>query len=84
MNGPAFPNCAQCTATSKRTGERCRAPAVRGYTVCRFHGARGGAPSGKSNGAYKHGQFTAEAIEERRIVSDFIKAARNTLTDLAD
>src|SRR5262245_44487000 len=25
---------------------QCRAPAVRGWTVCRFHGARGGAPTG--------------------------------------
>ena len=30
---------AQCTAKSKRSGERCRANAVEGYTVCRMHGA---------------------------------------------
>jgi FtsX-like permease family len=30
----------RCTATSKRTGKPCRAPAVRGWHVCRMHGAR--------------------------------------------
>jgi hypothetical protein len=43
----AFQKAARCSATSKRTKERCEAPAVRGWTVCRFHGARGGAPKGK-------------------------------------
>jgi len=38
----------RCTAKSKRTGKRCRTPAVRGWRVCRMHGARGGAP--KANG----------------------------------
>jgi hypothetical protein len=33
----------RCTAKSKRTGKPCRAPAVRGWKVCRMHGARGGA-----------------------------------------
>ena len=32
----------QCTATSKQTGERCRATAIPGGTVCRHHG--GAAP----------------------------------------
>ena len=29
----------RCRATSKRSGKRCRSPAVRGYEVCRMHGA---------------------------------------------
>jgi hypothetical protein len=37
----------------RRTGEG-GAPAVRGYLVCRMHGAGGGAPIGKPNGNYKH------------------------------
>ena len=36
----------RCTATSKRTRLPCQAPAVTGWTVCRFHGARGGGPKG--------------------------------------
>jgi hypothetical protein len=30
--------CIQCNALSKRTKTRCRAPAVKGKTKCRFHG----------------------------------------------
>ncbi len=34
----------RCTALSKRTGFLCKPPAVRGWNVCRMHGAGGGAP----------------------------------------
>ena len=30
--------CTQCHAKSKRTQQRCKAPAIRGKSVCRFHG----------------------------------------------
>jgi len=32
--------CTQCKAMSKRTRVRCRAPAIKGKTKCRFHGGR--------------------------------------------
>jgi hypothetical protein len=51
----------RCQAKSKRSGLPCRAPAVGGYRVCRMHGARGGAPKGKRNGNYRHGQATNDA-----------------------
>ena len=54
----SFQKAPRCSATSKRTKKRCKAPAVRGWTVCRFHGARGGAPKGEANGSYKHGLHT--------------------------
>ena len=50
----SFQKAPRCSANSKRTRQRCQAPAVRGWTVCRFHCARGGAPKGAANGAYKH------------------------------
>jgi hypothetical protein len=31
--------CNQCQAKSKRSGLRCRGPAVKGHLVCRMHGA---------------------------------------------
>ena len=43
----------RCKARSKRTGKPCQSPAVRGWAVCRMHGARGGAPKGEANGNYK-------------------------------
>lgn len=59
----------RCTATSKRSGSRCKAPAVRGWSVCRFHGAGGGAPAGEENGQYKHGGRTHEAQAIRKLAS---------------
>ena len=74
----------RCSARSKRTGERCRAPAVRGWGVCRFHGAGGGGPTGKHNGNYKHELFTAEAVQMRRTVSALVKASRRSLAALSN
>jgi hypothetical protein len=78
----SFQKAPRCSATSKRTRERCKAPAVRGWTVCRFHGARGGAPKGKANGAYKDGLQTAEAIEERRGLRSLLRKSRELLATL--
>jgi len=40
-----------------------------------MHGAGGGAPRGNRN-ALKHGLYTAEAIETRRMVAALTKQAR--------
>src|SRR3979490_713724 len=71
----SFQKAPRCTAKSKRTGERCKAPAVRGWKVCRFHGARGGAPKGKANGAWKHGHYSEAAKGERLVVKLLLKDA---------
>jgi hypothetical protein len=78
-----FQNASRCSATSKRTGKPCQAPAVRGWSVCRFHGARGGGPKGKANGAYKHGIYTAEMIEERRKFGEIVREHREFLAMLS-
>jgi hypothetical protein len=78
MNGKAdccFPNARQCAATSKRTRCRCRAPAVTGSMVCRFHGARGGAPTGAANGAYRSGRYTQDALATRAYVRHLLRSA---------
>lgn len=46
----------QCTAKSKRSGERCKAQAVRGRTTCRMHG--GTHPVGALAPQYKHGRYS--------------------------
>jgi hypothetical protein len=73
-----FQKSPRCSATSKRTRNPCQAPAVKGWTVCRFHGARGGGPKGKRNGMYRHGLFTIAAIEERRMLQDLLKQCANS------
>ncbi len=65
----------RCRATSKRSGNRCQAPAVKGKAVCRMHGAGGGAPKGNSN-ALKHGLYGQEAIERRRLIAELIRESR--------
>lgn len=62
----------RCCARSKRTGQPCRAPAVRGWRVCRMHGARGGAPDGPQNGAWRHGERGREAEARRREVAGLV------------
>jgi len=66
----------RCSAMSKRSRCRCRAPAVKGWHVCRFHGARGGAPMGKANGAWRQGMASDKAIAERRAISGLLRVAR--------
>ncbi|WP_456839927.1 HGGxSTG domain-containing protein [Bradyrhizobium sp. USDA 4486] len=62
-----------------RDGDPCRAPALRGRPRCRMHGgaAGSGAPFANSN-AIKHGFFTGEAIEERKLVSHRSEGSRAT------
>lgn len=69
----------RCHAKAKTTGQRCKAPAVNGWAVCRMHGAGGGAPMGKANGAWRHGGRTLEAIETRRLILELACLARATL-----
>ena len=68
----------RCKAKSKRSGKRCGAPAVRGCLVCRMHGARGGAPTGKRNGNYRHGTRTKEPIQAVRLVNLLSRFARKS------
>lgn len=66
----------RCTAKSKRSGLPCRNPAVRGWTVCRMHGARGGARCGPDNPAYRHGGRTNELVALRRMVAELARESR--------
>lgn len=47
----ALSNAKRCKATSKRTGKRCGQPAVKGFDVCRFHGANPGGGAGRPEGS---------------------------------
>ena len=64
----------RCSARSKTTGTRCGNPAERGKTVCRYHGARGGAPAGNQN-ALKHGAYVRKMLtDEEKEVFDVLLA----------
>jgi hypothetical protein len=73
----------RCRAHSKRSGLRCKAPAVRGWNVCRCHGAKGGAPKGPAHGMYRHGGRTLAADASRQLIRELLESARATLTFFA-
>jgi hypothetical protein len=72
----------RCSARSKRSGKPCRSPAVRGFTVCRMHGAGGGAPIANRN-ALKHGQFTRASIAMRRQLGELVREARRLVMTIS-
>jgi hypothetical protein len=47
-----------------------------------MHGAGGGAPTGKGNGNYRHGERTAKARSERRALRALLRGTRDTLARL--
>jgi len=59
----------RCHARAKSTGEQCRCPAVRGWGVCRVHGARGGHKAGATHPQWKHGGRSQEVVAVRQLVS---------------
>jgi hypothetical protein len=71
----------RCTARSKRTGKPCKSPAVRGWTVCRMHGARGGSKSGIEANAYKHGGRTKEAEQVRKLANEMSRSLSELMND---
>jgi hypothetical protein len=75
------PRC-HAKAKAKTTGNRCKSPAVRGWHVCRMHGAGGGAPTGPSNGAWQHGGRSAKAEQSQRYLMALVKLARDGLDEI--
>ena len=72
----------RCAAKAKVTGNRCKAPAKRGWHVCRMHGAGGGAPTGPANGAWVHGGRSQVAEADRRNLMALVKLTREGLEAL--
>jgi len=72
----------QCTAKSKRSGQRCLNPAAYGCKTCRFHGAHRGRTSVacESHWNYQHGQST----KKKRAQNAAATAKLNYLRDLGN
>ena len=70
----------QCGAET-RAGTACQSPPVAGRKRCRLHGGLSpGAPRGSRNGNYRRGDWTKEAIEERRWLRSLVQAFAKTGT----
>ena len=72
----------RCRAIAKTTRQRCKAPAVNGWAVCRMHGAGGGAPKGKGNGMWQHGNRSLASTETRHLIAELTRLARSDLDRL--
>lgn len=63
--------CVRCSAKSRRSGEQCKKPAMRGKAVCDFHGGRSTGPKtaeGKARqraSVLKTGNYTKQAMGDR-------------------
>lgn len=86
MKSDVYPmHCApRCTANSKRTGLPCKSPAVRGWSVCRMHGARGGTKRGQEHPNYRHGERSIEAIVLRAELNALLRENRYIAGCLVD
>jgi len=62
--------CTQCKAMSKRTRVRCRAPAIKGKAVCRFHGGKSTGPKTKAGRARIAKAHTVHGRETRQKRAD--------------
>lgn len=70
----------RCLARN-RSGTPCQRPASKGKRRCHMHGGAAGigAPKGNRN-SWKHGHYSAEAVEARRMIRALLRRA----TDLTD
>ena len=77
MNAASLSHLSQMSRCGARTraGTPCQSAPIRGRSRCRLHGGLSpGAPKGSQNGNYTNGEWTAEAIEERRWLRSLVLA----------
>lgn len=81
---PAMKSARQCTARSKRSGERCKNPAAFGCKTCRMHGARRpkSIKRGEDHPLYVDGQGTKEARLDSKKTSEQLKQVKTVLKKL--
>ena len=68
--------CPQCTATSKRTGQQCRAPAIKGRTKCHYHGGASTGPKTEAGRQRCADAKTVHGNERRKTRSERSVAMR--------
>lgn len=69
----------QCTATSKRSGERCKGRAVNGSEVCYMHGGK--TPKGAASPHFKTGKYST-ALPQRMLAAYEAASSDPELLDL--
>ena len=76
----------RCKARSKRSGEQCKNYAIKGYEVCRMHGAHGGPKTrlgllACKKAPYKHGLYSYEALQELRECRRLIRRSKTMIDE---
>ena len=67
----------RCGAKTRK-GSPCQSPAMPNGR-CRMHGGKSpGAPKGNRN-AWKHGRYSAESLQARRLLNAFVRVAKRTI-----
>jgi len=79
----------RCKAKAKRSGQRCQQPAVKGYDVCRVHGANPrnhGGPPKKNLNALVHGCFVDRFLKkgEEKMFNQFMNGLKKDMPDMND
>jgi hypothetical protein len=74
----------RCKAKSKRSGEQRKNYSLKGWGVCRMHGARGGPKTKKGllackKAPFKHGLWSYEALQDLREMRAYQKNASKFL-----
>lgn len=72
----------RCKARSKRSGEQCKNFAIKGWGVCRMHGAGGGPKTDKGltvckQAPFKHGFYTEEGRDEMKLMRQLMKKEKH-------
>ena len=62
-----------------RGGKPCRRIGNKRNGRCKLHGGRAGAPSGKRNGAWRHGGRSKEAADQRKAIRTLLREATQLL-----
>ncbi len=62
----------RCTAKAKSTQQQCRQPAMRNGK-CYWHGGKSTGPPKDNINTLKHGDYTREALAERKLISQLLK-----------
>lgn len=69
----------RCRAKSKRSQQQCKNYAIKGWGVCRMHGAYGGPKTQRGlltckRASFKHGLYSKEMIAEMRLLRRLLKS----------
>ena len=73
----------RCKAKSKRSSEECKNFAIKGWSVCRMHGAHGGPKTKEGYLACKkaplqHGLYSYEAQQDLKECRELMKMNKNS------